>query len=137
MAIPTLTSTDLPESHRDLLEAAGVAVLATVGLRGAPQLTAVWYLLDTDGLLKISVRTDRQKAKNLARQPRATFFLIDPAIPTRTIEVRATVELRLDEDYEFAQRVGAKYGTDMRSLDQPGDSRFVLTLRPYRVNYRG
>lgn len=137
MVLNTRSSTDLPLSHRDLLEAPGVAVLATVGADNQPQLTAVWYLLDDDGLLKVSVRTDRQKVKNLARRAAATFFVTDPTRFTRTLEVRATAELAADEDYRFADRLGRKYGTDMRSLDQAGDSRLIVTLHPHRVNFRG
>lgn len=125
----------LPESHRDLLDATGVAVLATVGPDGCPQVTAVWYLHD-DGVVKVSLRTTRQKVRNLQARPLATLFLLDPGNPYRTLEVRATAELAPDDDYAFADRVGEKYGTDMRALDGPGDRRVVLTLRPVRVNQR-
>jgi len=135
-AQPTRVGTALPASHRDLLDAAGVGVVATIGRDDRPQVTAVWYLLDDDGVLKISVRADRQKAKNIARRPEVTFFLIDPAKPTRTLEVRATAEITPDDDYAFADRVGAKYGADMRAFDQPEHRRLVVALRPDRVNSR-
>jgi PPOX class probable F420-dependent enzyme len=138
MSHPIHVDTALPPSHRDLLEAAGVAVLGTIGPGGRPQLSAVWYLLDDDGLIKVSVRGDRQKIRNLNRRPEATFFLIDPANPMRrTLEVRATAEVTPDEGYAFADRVGAKYGVDLHQFDQPDDRRFVVTLQPDRVNYRG
>ncbi len=128
----------VPASHRDLLEAPGVGVLATIGPTGRPQVSAVWYLLDDDDLIKLTIRADRQKIRNLTARPEATFFLLDPVDPVRrTLEVRATTELTPDEDYAFAGRIGAKYGTDLRGRDQPGDRRFVVTLRPDRVNYRG
>jgi PPOX class probable F420-dependent enzyme len=129
-------ATELPESFSDLLQAPGVAVVGTIGPDGRPQMTAVWYLLDDDGLLKLTVRTDRQKAKNLAERPVATFFLVDSADPLRTLEVRATAEIEPDEGYVFADRLGAKYGTDLRTFDQPGDRRLVVTLRPERIIFR-
>lgn len=131
-----LATTDLPPSHFDLLEAAGVAVLGTIGAGNRPQLTAVWYLFDDDGRLKLTIRTERQKLKNLRERPVATLFFVDPDRPLRTLEVRANVEIEPDDDYAFANRIGKKYGADLRSFDQPGDRRVVVTLHPIRVNRR-
>jgi PPOX class probable F420-dependent enzyme len=130
-------TTEFPASHRDLLEAPGVGVLATVDSDGRPQVTAVWYLLDEDGLLKVSVKTHRQKIKNLSERPVATFLVIDPAKPTRTLEIRATTQMSPDDDYDFAQRLGRKYGADLRSTDEPSDRRVMVTLHPKHVNTKG
>jgi PPOX class probable F420-dependent enzyme len=130
-------TTELPASHRDLLEAPGVGVLATVGSDGRPQVTAVWYLLDDDGLLKVSVKTYRQKVRNLSERPVATFLIVDPAKPTRTLEVRATTQISPDDDYSFAERLGRKYGANLKSMDEPSDRRVIVTLRPDRVNCKG
>ncbi len=63
----------VPESHRDLL-ASDVAVLATIGPDGYPQVTAQWFLLDEDGALKLSLNTAGSGATELvvqrAGQPR-------------------------------------------------------------------
>jgi hypothetical protein len=72
---------EIPPSHRDLLEAAGVAALATIGPDGQPQVTAVWYLLDDDDTVVISLNETRRKIRNLLANPAATLFLIDPAKP--------------------------------------------------------
>jgi PPOX class probable F420-dependent enzyme len=130
-------TTELPESHRHLLDAQGVGALATVGPDGRPQVTAVWYLLDEDGLLKVSVKTHRQKIKNLSERPVATFLVIDPENPARTLEIRATTQMSPDDDYAFAQRLGRKYGVDLKSFDDPSDRRIMVTLRPDRVIPKG
>ena len=40
-----------------------------------------------------------------------------------------------DDDYAFADKVGAKYGgIDLRTIDQPGESRVVVTIEPVRIN---
>jgi PPOX class probable F420-dependent enzyme len=126
-------ATELPASHRDLLEAPAVGALATIGPDGQPQVTAVWYLLDDDGHLKVSVKTHRQKVKNLWERPMATLLVVDPANPVRTLEVRATTHIAPDDDYAFAQRLGRKYGADLKAFDGTGEHRFVVTLRPERV----
>ena len=128
--------TTFPESHQDLL-AADVAVLATVGPDGYPQVTATWFLLDDDGTVKLSLNTTRQKVKNLRAHPECTLFILDQANPYRTLEIRARAELSPDEDYAFAGKLGSKYGADLRAMDQPGESRVVVRLQPVKVNTYG
>jgi PPOX class probable F420-dependent enzyme len=131
--VPTI---DIPATHRDLLDAP-VAVLATNGADGWPQVTALWFLYTDDDGLRLSLNTARQKTKNLTANAKATLFVIDPANPYRTLEIRGTVEIEPDDDYAFADRLGSKYGTDLRTIDQPGEARVVVTLRPTRVNTYG
>lgn len=125
-------STNIPDSHRDLLDSA-TAVLATNGPDGRPQLSAVWFLAE-DGVIRLSLHTSRQKVKNLRANPALTFFILDPAAPTRYLEVRGDAEVLDDPDYAFADRVGAKYGADLRAWDGPGASRVIVTVKPTRVN---
>ena len=126
-----------PESHQDLLKA-DVAMLATVGQDGYPQVTALWFLYDDDGVLKLSLNTTRQKVKNLQAHPECTLFILDTANPYRTLEVRARAELTPDPDYVFAKKLGAKYGgADLRTNDRPGETRVVVSLRPIKVNTWG
>jgi PPOX class probable F420-dependent enzyme len=122
-----------PETHRDLL-GSDVAILATVGENGYPQVTAIWFLFDEDGTLKVSLNGARQKTKNLQVHPECSFFILDRANPYRTLEVRARAELSLDPDYVFADKVGRKYGANMRMMDAPGEQRFVVTLHPLKIN---
>ena len=123
----------IPDSHRDLLDAP-VATLATVGADGRPQLSAVWFLADGDNV-RVSLNTARQKTKNLAANPAATLFILDTANPARYLELRGNAQVAADDDYAFADKVGAKYGgVDLRNMDQPGQSRVVVTIEPVRVN---
>jgi PPOX class probable F420-dependent enzyme len=129
-----MPDTTIPESHRDLLQT-DVAILSTVGRDGHPQTTALWFLAENDGTIKLSLNRARQKTKNLERDPQATFFVLDRANPMRTLEVRARAEVAPDADYAFADRLGKKYGgVDLRRMDGPGQSRVVVTLRPTKVN---
>jgi len=125
-------TTAIPESHRDLLELP-VATLATLGPDGRPQLSAVWFLAKGDEL-KISLNTGRQKVRNLQRQAACTVFLLDLANPYRYLEIRGDAELAPDENYEFAARVDAKYGSDIKAMDKQGDRRVVVTVKPVKVN---
>jgi PPOX class probable F420-dependent enzyme len=121
----------IPESHLDLLDGE-VATLATVGADGRPQLTAVWFLVE-DGRIRLSLNSARQKVKNLLRNRHCALFIPDFANPYRYLELRGDATIEPDQDYEFADRLGAKYETDLRSRDLPGQSRVVVTLEPVSV----
>ncbi len=128
--------TTFPESHQDLLQAE-VGTLATIGPDGFPQVTALWFLFDDD-TLKLSLNTSRQKVKNLQVRPECTLFILDPANPYRTLEVRARAEITPDPDYAFAKKLGAKYGgADLSANDRPGETRVVVSLQPVKVNTWG
>ena len=128
--------TTVPDSHADLLTSA-VAMLATIGPDGYPQVTATWFLLDDDGVIKFSLNTARQKVKNVRARPECTVFLLDLANPYRTLEIRARAAIHPDDDYTFADKVGRKYGADFRTMDQPGEQRVVVSLQPVKVNTWG
>jgi PPOX class probable F420-dependent enzyme len=126
---------EILSSHYDLLDAQ-VATLATIGSDGRPQLSEVWFLADGD-TVSLSLNTARQKTKNLLANPAVTLLILDLANPYRYLEIRGDAEITPDDDYKFADRVGAKYGADLRDRDQPGDSRVVVIIRPARVRTWG
>jgi PPOX class probable F420-dependent enzyme len=122
----------IPASHRDLLDGQ-FATLATIGPDGRPQVSEVWFLAEGDAV-GVSRNTSRQKTKNLVANPAATLFLLDLAVPYRYLEIRGEAEISADDDYAFADQVGAKYNADLRIHDRPGQSRVKVTVRPARIN---
>lgn len=122
---------EVPDSHRDLL-GAGVAVLTTLGPKGAPQSSPVWFLAEGD-VLRLSLNTTRQKTKNLQRNPACTLVILDLENPYRYLEVRGEARLEADDDYAFADQVGAKYGADLRQMDGPGETRVAVTVDARRI----
>lgn len=126
----------IPASHIDLLEKCQTIKLATNGADGYPQVTAMWFLND-HGTIRASLNTSRQKAKNLLKNPKVTVFLDDPVSPYRTLEIRANAIIEPDPEYQFAGRVGTKYGANLRDLDKPGESRIIVTFEPVKINIHG
>jgi PPOX class probable F420-dependent enzyme len=123
----------VPSTHTDLLDAS-VATIATVGPDGRPQVSAVWFLAD-EGAVKVSLNVARQKTKNLAANPAVAVFILDPANPARYLEIRGDATVDPDDDYAFADRLGAKYGgADLRAMDGPDGRRVVVTVDPVRIN---
>jgi PPOX class probable F420-dependent enzyme len=125
----------IPASHRDLLDGQ-FATLGTVGPDGRPQLTEVWFLADGE-TVALSLNTSRQKTKNLMANPAASLFLLDLANAYRYVELRGDAEISADDDYSFADQLGAKYNANLRDRDQPGDSRVKVIIRPARVHAWG
>jgi PPOX class probable F420-dependent enzyme len=124
--------TNIPDSHRDLLDAQ-FATLATLANDGLPQLTQVWFLHD-DGRVKTSLNTARAKTRNLRERPECSMLIVDPANPYRYLEIRGRAELQADDGYAFADKLGAKYGADLRAHDAPGETRVIVTIRPQKVH---
>ena len=127
-----MTLTPVPPTHQDLLTS-NTAILATLGPDGRPQLSAVWFLAEDD-TIRISLNASRQKVTNLQASPAVTFFILDPAAPSRYLEVRGDAELVEDPEYKFAEQVGQKYGVDLRTFDGANQHRVVVTIHPVRVN---
>lgn len=131
-----MADTTIPKTHRDLLDAQLPVALATIGPSGHPQVTAVWVISDGDTVVTSLIKA-RQKFKNLEARPQATIFVIDPANPFRTLEIRGDVTIEPDPELTTLVEVLAAYGTDLASFNAPTEDRVRVTLRPTRVVAQG
>lgn len=123
----------IPDTHRDLLNT-DVGILSTLGKDGYPQVTALWFLFDEDGLVKLYLNETRQKIKNLRAHPECTFFILDWTNPLRTLEIRGRAEVKPDPNYTYVKKFDQKYNADIRKMDPPGQSRVLVILHPVKVN---
>lgn len=80
----------IPDSHIDLLQQPVHGVLTTMMPDGTPQSSVVWTDYDGEYIL-INTTLERQKGRNMQRNPKVTLLVIDPANSTRWIEVRGLV----------------------------------------------
>lgn len=121
----------IPDSHSDILRKAGFAHVATIGPRGEPQCTPVWY--DWDGArLKVSQTTTRQKYRNLRREPRVALAITDPENPYRYLEVRGRLDrVETDEGNAFINAMAKKYmDLETYPYTSPDEQRIVLFVEP-------
>jgi PPOX class probable F420-dependent enzyme len=133
-----MTDQSVPDSHRDLVTGTTVG-LSTLNADGTIQTTAVWVLLDDDGVLRTSLAKNRQKYRNLLERPTATVFSISTTNPMKTLEVRADVEVK-DDDAErsFMAKLIATYGMTLESMaEQAAEDRVVVTFKPTRIRAQG
>jgi PPOX class probable F420-dependent enzyme len=128
-----MTAPSVPSTHTDLLDAPTLT-LATIAPDGRPQLSQTWFLAE-DGVVKIALNTARQKVKNLEANPAATVFILDTNNLQRYLEIRGDATLEPDPDYEFTDRMAAKYGSPpIRDWDGPDGKRVVVTINATRIN---
>jgi PPOX class probable F420-dependent enzyme len=124
-----MATTELPDSHRDLLERPLFAHLATVRPDGSPQSSVMWF--DWDGSrLRLTHTKRRQKFANLAREPRVALSIADPEDEYRFVEVRGRVESIEDDDEKasFYRSLQERYGMDYEITD--ADVRVIVTIVP-------
>ncbi|MCL2515050.1 MAG: PPOX class F420-dependent oxidoreductase [Microbacteriaceae bacterium] len=127
----------IPADHLDLVQRPGVVTLTTIGPSGYPQSSAIWFTLGEDGLVRTSLTKVRQKYRNLAARPVASYFWIDPANPYRTLEVRGDVRIEEDTDLSYIRALAARYGTTPEAAGIPLDDRVIVTLLPTRIRTNG
>jgi PPOX class probable F420-dependent enzyme len=127
----TTEKTLIPESHLDLLESTALAHIATLGPRGEPQSSPVWFGWDGD-YVKFSQIKPRQKYKTLNRYPRLALSIVDPENHLRYLEIRGVVDrIEEDPDLDFINSMSKKYlGKDRYPNHRPGDERVVVFVRP-------
>jgi PPOX class probable F420-dependent enzyme len=129
------TMSTIPQSHLDILQSPALAYMATLGPKGAPQVSAVWFLWDGTHLL-FALNKKRQKYRNLVRDPRVAIALADLANPYRALEIRGTLA-RIDEDhnFRFINAASQKYLKRDATLDETGqaEERVVIVIEPKQV----
>lgn len=116
------------ELARELLGARLIANLATIDADGSVHLVGMWFLWDGEALLLPTSHTTR-KAKNIARDPRATIMIDDSrgGFDLRGITLVGRGEL-LDGDEALAtnRRIHLKYVTE-RGRDLEAVERYLAT----------
>jgi len=80
-----------------------------------------------------SVTADKQKARNLARDPRISLTVFDAANPYRSVDIRGTVELIEDPSKSLPRKLSQKYlGQDPRP--EPAEvRRLIVRVTPRKI----
>jgi len=81
-----------PQRVREFLRVHHHAVLATIRKDGRPQLSPVTAGVDDEGRVLVSTRETAMKAKNLARDPRASLCLLNDGFFGEWVQAEGTAE---------------------------------------------
>lgn len=128
----------VPEKYRDLLKKRALALLATLMPDGSPQVTPVWF--DYDGkCFRINTARGRTKDKNMRRDPRVAFDILDPDNVERYMQVRGRVVSITEKGaVEHMNGLALKYeGVSPWQGMKPGMVRVVYTIEPLHISTQG
>ncbi len=132
--MPSESQAVVPATYHDLLAAPALAHVATIGPDGAPQSTPVWF--DWDGArLLLALALDRQKLRNLRRDPRLAVSMVDPSNPGRFLEIRGHAAFESDPDRSVLARLVRRY-TGSDDLSWVDGERIIVAIEPTHATYR-
>jgi PPOX class probable F420-dependent enzyme len=120
------------DSVRALLDGKNFAGVATIGPDGAPHNSVVWIKREGDTVLFSSLG-DRQKVRNLERDPRISVSVFDLANPYTSVEIRGTAEIVPDEGKRLPHELSHKY----LGIDPPAEAedevRVIIRVVPRKI----
>jgi PPOX class probable F420-dependent enzyme len=108
------------------------ATVATLNPDGGPQTSVVWILRDGDAVL-FSTTVERQKARNLARDPRASLTVLDAANGYQSVNIRGTVELIEDREKSLPRKLSQKYLGEDPPPEPEEVRRFMIRVTPQKI----
>jgi PPOX class probable F420-dependent enzyme len=117
---------------RALLDGKNFATVATLGPGGAPQLSVIWVKREGDTVV-FTTHTGRQKARNLARDPRVSLSVYAADNPYATVEIRGTAVLEPDETRALSMELSHKYLDEDPPADPEGVGRLIVRIVPSKV----
>jgi PPOX class probable F420-dependent enzyme len=125
-------SVELNEETRRLLDRRNVATVATLNPDGGPQTSVVWIVRDGDFVV-FSTTAGRQKARNLARDPRVSLTVFDTENPYQSVNIRGTAELIEDRDKSLLRPLWQKYVGEDPPAEAEDVLRLILRVTPRKV----
>ena len=132
----------IPNTHLDLFQRPVHGVLTTIMPDGAPQSSLIWVDYDDDYLL-VNTTLERQKGRNMLRNPKVTILVIDPKDSSRWVEVRGHVmEITRDCAEAHADKLTQRYCPDKRHFygdvyppeQKEKETRVIVKIEPIKVS---
>ncbi|WP_406729403.1 PPOX class F420-dependent oxidoreductase [Streptomyces sp. GD-15H] len=129
-------SAELSDNLKALLDSPVFIIVATIQPDGRPQVSPVWVKRDGDDVL-FSTTMDRQKYKNLTRDPRVSVLVQPADSPYTYAEIRGTAEVTTDGARELIDELSVKYTGKRYAEFNPASvndaDRVVVRIKPHRV----
>ncbi|MFD6274787.1 PPOX class F420-dependent oxidoreductase [Streptomyces sp. NPDC060209] len=120
------------EETRKLLDGRNFATVATLNRDGGPQTSVVWIVREEDTVL-FSTTAGRQKARNLARDPRVSLTVFDITNPYRSVDIRGTAELIDDSEKSLPRELSQKYLGEDPPAEPEEVLRLIVRVTPQKV----
>jgi PPOX class probable F420-dependent enzyme len=126
-------SITLNDAARLLLDGRNFATVATLGPDGHPHSSVVWIDRDGDTVV-FTLTADKQKARNLARDPRVSVSVFDVENPYHFVEIRGTAELVEDPSRSLSKRLSQKYLGEPPPPEPAHIVRLIARITPNKIN---
>ena len=127
---------DLDDSARSKVNAPNLAFLATVMGDGSPQVTPVWIHLENE-YLTFNTAIGRVKERNMRRDPRVAFSIVDKDNPFDKVCIRGRV-VEIIEGEEADRQIDVlaqKYlGQETYPWRNPEENRIKVLVEPVSVS---
>lgn len=125
---------DLDENAKAILDGVNFATIATVQPDGQPQLSVVWVERDGNDVL-VSTTSNRQKFRNISRDPRVTLLAYPADEPYSYVEVRGTATMTEEGGRALIDRLCHRYTGATRYTGDDGTDnvRVVVRITPQHV----
>lgn len=125
------------DTTRELLAGKAFAAFSTIMPSGQLSTQMMWVDADDSHIL-INTEVERQKFKNIRRDPRVAVMIFDPSNPFRYAEIRGRVVGTVTgaEAREHIDKVSHKY-TGGPYANPIGSERVILQIEPERVRSQG
>ena len=129
----------ISEIYADLIkdETKAFGCLATLMKDGSPQLTPVWF--NTDGThILINYAVGRVKDRNMRRDGRVAFVILDPKNPYRYLQIRGrVVEITTEGARKHIDTLAKKYtGADTYTSGRDNEIRVIYKIYPENIHER-
>jgi PPOX class probable F420-dependent enzyme len=131
-------ATSISPGFKKLLSEPAFAEIATLMEDGSPQITQVW--VDTDGEhILINTAENRQKTRNVRRDPRVAVNVVDPNNAWRLASVRGkVVDVTTEGSDDLIDRLAKKYlGQEKYPNRRADEVRVTLKIAPEKINEVG
>ena len=124
----------------EFLKPSLIAVVATIGRDGVPQLTPNWYVF-ADGKMAISTTKERVKYTNLSRDERLAVCVYSEPQAAHYATLRGRAEITDDESIwlitrDIVERYVSPNGVEDRMRTLRTQNRVIISLTPDRVAFR-
>lgn len=133
-----LTNDDLSRLE-NFLAPTKIAVVATIGKDGMPQLTPNWYVY-TAGLFIISTTKQRVKYLNLVRDPRMSVCVMTEPLAVEYATIRGSVNI-IDGDtiWPIVEGIVRRYVPEDKVNDRMAalmkEDRVIISMTPERAHF--
>lgn len=134
-----LTPDDISRLHV-FLQPSLIAVVATIGRDGVPQLTPNWYVL-ADGKISISTTKERFKYINLSHDNRLSICIYSEPQAEQYATLRGRAEISDDESIwpitrAIVERYVSPSGIEERMRKLHTENRVIINMKPDQVVFR-